>query len=143
MSEKKSSLPAPRFEWRLREVWPFPSAAEVERRLEEGIRARWGSAEHQPAADVYVHGSEIWVEVDLPGVSPDEIEARVEAGALHVRASRSLPPPLERARAARLERPRGAMRRLVPLPPVPEMAELDLEFEAGVLRVRIRPGSVR
>ena len=63
------------------------------------------SGEHQPAADVYVHGSGIWVELDMPGVSAEKIEARVEAGALHVQASRPLVSPLERARAARLERP--------------------------------------
>ena len=144
MSEKSSGSRAPRrFEWRLPEAWPFPSAAEVEQRFEEVIRARWGTGEQRPAADVYVRGSEIWVELDLPGVSPEKIEARVEAGVLHVQASRSLAPPLERARATRLERPRGEIRRRVLLPAALETAELELELEAGVLRVRIRPGSGR
>jgi HSP20 family molecular chaperone IbpA len=124
--------------WEISASWPFPSAAEIERRFEQHIRGRWGEAE-LPAMDVFIVGSEVWVEVDLPGVAEEEVEASVQCGVLLIEATRRSALPAEEARPARLERPRGKLRRSIPLPAQVEPAQLEYRLESGVLLVRVWP----
>jgi HSP20 family protein len=125
--------------WEIRGGWPFFSAAQIEQRFEELIRRRWEVAEREPATDVYVLGDEVWVYVDLPGVDEESVRVRLEEGALVVVATRHVEPPVAQARAAIIERPRGRLRRRIPLPLAAESGHLDLRLESGVLRVHIRP----
>jgi HSP20 family molecular chaperone IbpA len=126
-------------EWTVREAWPFPSGAEIEQRFEELIRRRWGSRSAEPPADVFVLGRELMVELDLPGVELESVQVRYERGELLVEAHRPAAAPGEQARPARLERSRGALRRRIPLPPLPGAGRVEFRLEAGVLRVHVRP----
>jgi HSP20 family molecular chaperone IbpA len=128
--------------WEISASWPFPSSAEIETRFEQHIRGRWGAAE-LPATDVFIVGSEIWVEVDLPGVEEEEVHATVQGGVLMIEATRRSAPPAEKARPARLERPRGKVRRSIPLPAEVEPAQLEYRLESGVLLIRVRPRKER
>jgi HSP20 family molecular chaperone IbpA len=118
--------------------WPWPSVEEIERRFEERIRARWGAAEAEPPADVFVAAEHVWVEVDLPGVETADVRVRAERGWLWIEAKREARAPDESARPTRVERPRGALRRGVPLPPGDWAEPAEFTLEAGVLRVRLR-----
>lgn len=71
----------------------------------------------EPAVDLYEHAGELRLLVALPGVTDDEVEVVVEAGAVLVRGKRSLPPVLQRAAIHRLEIPYGRFERRVLLPP--------------------------
>jgi HSP20 family molecular chaperone IbpA len=129
--------------WELDAAWPFPSAADVERRFEELIRSRWGASAEVAPADVFVYEQELWIELDLPGVEEEHLHVRVEGSTLWVEAVRSAAPPAEGARPARLERPRGAIRQRVPLPAAVVAPTLEYRLEGGVLRVRVRSGERR
>jgi HSP20 family molecular chaperone IbpA len=129
--------------WELDAAWPFPSAADVERRFDEWIRSRWGASAEVVPADVFVYEEELWIELDLPGVQEEQVHVRIEGGALWVEAVRSSAPPAEGARATRLERPRGPIRQRVPLPGPLPAATLEYRLEGGVLRVRVRTGAPR
>jgi HSP20 family protein len=89
--------------------------------------------------DVFFHGREVLVEVDLPGVERESVQVRLERGELLVEAHRSPSPPGEAARPARLERVRGRIHRRVPLPAPVETGRVEFDLEGGVLRVRVRP----
>ena len=137
--EPESRLPE---RWKLAEGWPFLSGAEIERRFEETIRARWGTpAGAGVPVDVFFHGREILIEVDLPGVERESVEVRLEEGEILVEAHRVPGPRGEDVRPARLERVRGRIRRRVPLPARVESGRLEFDLEGGVLRVRLRPGN--
>jgi len=123
--------------WELASTWPWPSVDEIERRFEELIRDRWATGPPAPPADVFVAGESIWVELDLPGVEITDVHVRTEAGCLWIEAMRRPRPPSASARAARVERPRGALRRAVPLPSGLQAQPVEVTLEAGVLRVRL------
>lgn len=123
--------------------WRFPTVEEVQERFEARIRRRWRTPAEEPPVDVFVLEDEIWVEMDLPGVSEGEISAYFEGGAVLVEAIRRIAPPSESARPARLERPRGVLRRRIPLPAAPRAARVERLLEGGVLRVRVVPESGR
>lgn len=124
--------------WQIRERWPFPSATEIERRFEDLIRRRWRAVTASAPADVYVAEDEVWVELDLPGVRRHQIAVRMERGVLLVEATRDIAPPGGGARPAQLERRAGRIQRRVTLPSPIGSGRIDLELEAGVLRVRVR-----
>jgi HSP20 family molecular chaperone IbpA len=75
-------------------------------------QARW-----EPPVDVFADGSEILVEVALPGVPPDRIELECAPGELVVRGERRLPRQLAGAAIHRLEIPHGRFERRLALPP--------------------------
>jgi HSP20 family molecular chaperone IbpA len=65
-----------------------PGDRAIERRFDELIRSRW-RVRGRVSADVLLHGDEMWVEVDVPGVDDWEIaEATGKAGVLRVRLRR-------------------------------------------------------
>jgi HSP20 family protein len=138
-AEPERGLPSEAVRFALDASWPFPSAAEIERRFEQMIRRRWSGSRPELPADVFLVGEEIFVEVDLPGVDPEAVHARLEGTVLVIEATRHIQPPAETVRAAWRERAGGPLRRSVPLPATPSAPRIELRLEAGVLRVRIRP----
>lgn len=128
---------APESRWQL--SWPLPPVESLERQMADLAQLAWHTAEQELPADVFVIGDEICVEVDLPGVQASEVVARIEQGCLVIEASRSPAPPSEKAVPTRLERRHGSIRRRLPLPSGVFAAHLELELEAGVLRVYVRP----
>ncbi len=119
--------------------WRLPTEEEIHERFEARIRRRWRKPAEEPPVDVFVVENEIWVEMDLPGVAEGEVSTHFEAGAVLVEAFRQLAPPAESARPARLERPRGKLRRRIPLPAAPRAARVESLLRGGVLRVRVVP----
>ena len=67
---------------------PWPSLAEVERRFDEILRSCWGGAVEAPPADLFVAADEVHIEMDLPGVSEDDIRVRVERHGLIIKGQR-------------------------------------------------------
>lgn len=70
----------------------------------------------EPPIDVLETEREILIFVALPGVDPNEVEAKLEAGALVVSGRRTLPAELRDARILRLELPQGRFERRIALP---------------------------
>jgi HSP20 family molecular chaperone IbpA len=78
-----------------------------------------GSAQQpcwEPPVDMVETEAALFIEIALPGVDPERIEARFEEGALVVIAERDLPLPAEPAVIRRLELPHGRFERRVALP---------------------------
>jgi len=89
----------------------------------------------EPAVDVWESAEELVVEVELPGARPGDISLRLADHILIVTGV--LPTPAgEDARYLRMERPRGAFARHVPLP-VEVTGESRAILRSGVLRVHL------
>jgi HSP20 family molecular chaperone IbpA len=70
----------------------------------------------EPPVDMVETDDALFIEIALPGVDPQRIEARFEGGVLAVSAERDLRLPAEPALIRRLELPYGRFERRVPLP---------------------------
>ena len=75
-----------------------------------------GGATWEPPVDMLETETEVLVLVALPGVREEDASAAIEGGALVVRGRRGFPPHLRAAFVHRLELPRGAFERRIPLP---------------------------
>jgi len=70
----------------------------------------------EPPVDMVETETALFIEIALPGVDPQRIEARFEQGLLILIAERDLPLPSEPAVIRRLELPYGRFERRVALP---------------------------
>ena len=70
----------------------------------------------EPPVDMVETDGALFIEIALPGVDPQRIEARFEGGILAVIAERDLRLPAEPALIRRLELPHGRFERRIPLP---------------------------
>lgn len=77
------------------------------------------------------------IDIELPGVSADDIDISLHNGSLTVRGEKRF----ERERKGRSyffsEREYGAFQRTFRLPPDADQGDIDADFENGVLTVRI------
>lgn len=71
----------------------------------------------EPPVDVLETDEEVLIFIALPGVAPEDVEAKIEGATLIVSGRRVLPPQLRTAVIHRLELPQGRFERHVPLPP--------------------------
>jgi len=85
-----------------------------------------------PAVDIYENGDEILVVADCPGVSPEDVDVRVEAGQLDIEARQNKPkeqanslPPVIFSRAFRV-------------PDSVDPQGISAELKAGVLSIHLR-----
>ena len=87
-----------------------------------------------PALDVTETAQEYVVEVDLPGLKPEEIQMHVDSDGLSITGQRA--PRHQGGKNVRLERPSGAFIRQLPWPQDAE-GEILATFCDGVLELRV------
>ncbi len=98
--------------------------------------ARGVTGPNQMPLDAYRRGDDVWVHLDLPGVTADSIDIDVERGVLTISAERNW----QREEGDQLylnERPRGAFRRQVHLGDSLDVDGIEADFADGVLTLRI------
>jgi HSP20 family protein len=86
--------------------------------------------------DAYRRGDNVWVHLDLPGVTADSVDISVERNVLTVTAERSY----QRQEGDRLyfdERPEGTFRRQVSLGDGLDAEGIEADYTDGVLTLRI------
>ncbi len=86
--------------------------------------------------DAYRRGDDVWVHVDLPGVTDDSLDIDVERNVLTIAAERNW--QYEDGDQPYLrERPRGSFRRQVHLGDGLDPEQIEANFSDGVLTLRI------
>ncbi len=102
-----------------------------------GSSARSASPTGRPMPmDAYRRGDNVWVHLDLPGVSADSVDISVERNVLTVTAERSY----QREEGDRVyfdERPEGTFRRQVSLGEGLDADGVEADYTDGVLTLRI------
>jgi HSP20 family molecular chaperone IbpA len=69
-----------------------------------------------PPTDVFESDGQLWIQVALPGVKPDQVEVVIDGMRLTVRGERSMPLPRGAGTIHRLEMPHGCFERHIDLP---------------------------
>jgi len=93
-----------------------------------------GDTDWFPAVDVTETEQQYVFDVDLPGLKPEEIQLRVDSGALSISGRRL--PRHPGGKRVRTERPSGSFDRQLPLPPDAH-GEIQAIFGDGVLELRV------
>ncbi|MBI5167103.1 MAG: Hsp20/alpha crystallin family protein [candidate division NC10 bacterium] len=106
-------------------------------REEGSLWEKGPSSFHLPALDVYETPSAIWVELELPGVSPDRIRIHVTSGALVIQGLKEDLDVALKKRYHRAERVFGPFRRILTLPKAAIGAEAKASLDGGILKVVI------
>ena len=99
------------------------------------LNARAGGSHVMPM-DAYRRDEDLWVHVDLPGVSPDNLDINVERNVLTISAERNWPNQVD-DRNYLAERPRGEFRRQVHLGDGLDGEAIEANLDGGVLTLRI------
>lgn len=108
------------------------------RELDRLTRAVWGQQGQLGGLPMsaYREDGTLVVHVDVPGVSPEEIDVTVERNVLTIRAERSSPAPADGERLID-ERSFGVFSRQLVLGDTLAVDDLSADYDAGVLTVKI------
>jgi HSP20 family protein len=98
-----------------------------------GIRGRMLG----PAMDVIERPDSILILVDLPGISPEQLDVSVSGNLLTVGGVHPAPILASDEALVRHERPSGTFKRSIPLPSSVDSESITAECNLGVLRIRI------
>jgi HSP20 family protein len=91
-----------------------------------------------PSLTLWETPTEIWVCLDLPGVTRETVQVRVLGrGMLEVSGERRAPRREAEARRLHDESPRGPFRRVVALPPRASIEHIEARVREGVLEIRM------
>ena len=101
-----------------------------------GRLASRATASGPGAMDAYRRGNDLWLHIDVPGVSPDSLDISVERGVLSVSGERRWHRQ-EGDRMFASERPAGAFRRQVQLGEGLDLDAIEADLQDGVLTLRI------
>jgi HSP20 family protein len=86
--------------------------------------------------DAWREGDEFVVELDLPGIDPENLDIDVERNVLTIKAERLSNIP-DAANSVAAERTWGVFRRQLVLGDALDTEKVDADYTAGVLRLRI------
>ncbi len=91
-----------------------------------------------PRCDVFgADGHDLVIEAELPGLSRDDIEVRMEEGRLTLRGARTVDGAQDGRTYRRVERRAGAFERAFALPGHVDGAEAKAEYADGVLTITL------
>ncbi|MBQ1109345.1 Hsp20/alpha crystallin family protein [Streptomyces anulatus] len=110
---------------------------ELDRITEQLLRPGTWSRPSAMPMDAYREGDEYVVAFDLPGVPPDAIDIDVERNMLTVRAERRPAVNADHVQMELSERPLGVFSRQIALADSLDTEQIDADYEAGVLTLRI------
>jgi HSP20 family protein len=91
----------------------------------------------KPPVDFYEAADRIVLRVDVPGIEREEIDLKIEGGALRLRGERRLPEGTKPEDYHRIERPLGRFVRVLSLPTSVDASRIRAELKGGVLEVTI------
>jgi HSP20 family protein len=127
---------------------PFRDLVSLQERMnrlfEESFRGARGSGEEDaslsswaPAVDIYEHDGSIVLKAELPGVSPKDVDVRVENNVLTLRGERKFENDVKKESYHRVERSYGSFLRSFTLPNVVDTDRIKAEYKDGVLRLTL------
>ncbi len=94
-----------------------------------------------PRVDVRESDDEVCVVADVPGVTPADLDLRLDGSVLTLTAERHAETDRKEENYHVMERSRGLMRRSVQLPFSPDPEQVQANYENGVLTVRLPKAS--
>jgi HSP20 family protein len=90
-----------------------------------------------PPVDIYADDDHYVLELEIPGMDQDDLDIRLEPGALTIRGERKLNKGRRNGNFSRLERRYGTFFRAFPLPRTVDVENVEARYEAGILRITL------
>ncbi len=90
-----------------------------------------------PSLDVYESTDALCIELEIPGVNPDEVNVEVVGRTLVIAGMKRDAPVSKGVRYIRMERGFGKFRRELDIPEIFDLEKVDARFSDGVLIIRI------
>lgn len=132
---------------------PLRLSLDLDRRIEEAfeelIHTPWGrefaASLWQPAIDVYETDDLYFIEADLPGVTPGQVDIRAEGARLTLSGTRdAVTSGLSRTgRTLLLERRQGQFCRTIEFEHPVDTGHIEMHFDQGTLRIRVPKRTTR
>jgi len=88
-----------------------------------------------PTADVFVHGEDLVVKLDLPGIDPKDIKVKLDEGELTVTGERKADREIKEEGYYRKEASYGFFERRMSIPKGIKEADVKAEYDNGVLEI--------
>lgn len=110
---------------------PFAGFGELDRWFGD-----FSPAVFQPSVDVVDEEEALKVSAELPGMDKDDVQLRLEDGALVIRGEKRNEEESRENGCYRTERSYGFFQRRIPLPSDVDEAQADARFDRGVLTIR-------
>jgi HSP20 family protein len=101
------------------------------------VGARNDNRAFRPAVDIYEEGDDVHIDVELPGVKPEEIKVNVEGDVLTISGERKRQEVAKKEGYQRVERTYGTFTRAFSLGQDVDPESVDAKFEHGVLRLSL------
>lgn len=118
---------------------PFGLRREIDRLFEDTFGRGEGMSTWSPAVDVREAENELTLEVELPGIKPEEVEITADKGVLTIRGEKRTERKEgeENSRYHLVERSYGSFTRSFQLPQGLNEEEIQASYNDGILSVRI------
>ena len=91
-----------------------------------------------PALDVYENSQELCIEMEIPGIRPEDVNVEVIGKTLRVSGVKTDPLSTRNVRYKRMERSFGRFNRELEIPNRFDLEKIEARFLDGVLVIRIR-----
>ena len=88
-----------------------------------------------PTIDLVEAENQFEVTVDLPGLTPEEVDVELKDGALFISGKREEEEEDKGKTYHRVERRHGEFRRVLPLPSTIQEDKIEAKFDSGVLKI--------
>ena len=86
-----------------------------------------------PAVDIYETDENLVLQAELPGISPDDVEIRVEDNTLYLKGERKFEKEVKQENLHRVERSYGTFTRSFALPGTIDASNVKAEYKNGIL----------
>jgi len=129
----------PEFPWKPLRI-AFDPDRQIEDAFRELIHSKWGEAEQsswQPDVDVFESDDAYLIEVDLPGIGPNQLEITVGEHHVTISGKRQSTEFGQTAQRIWLERRQGQFSRRIALKHAVDPTELVHECNEGLHRIRL------
>ena len=90
-----------------------------------------------PPVDVFEQNDQLVIRAEVPGVSKDDLDVRIENGVLTLHGERKRETDVNEDNAFRLERTHGAFTRSFSLPRTVDATKVTAGYRDGILEVRV------
>lgn len=92
----------------------------------------------EPAIDIFQDNRDIVIEIEVPGLTPDDISVRIDQDKLSIEGYKKSGKDAGCLTYLCLERQFGAFRRIVQIPISVDTSSVNAVLDAGVLKIRLR-----
>lgn len=125
---------------------PFREFAQLQNRINHVFGDAYGrddtgqmsSGTWAPPVDIYQNGNhEVVLKAELPDMTREDIDIRVDNGTLTIRGEKKLSSDVKEDQFRRIERHYGVFSRSFSLPQTVDTAKVGADYKNGVLTVRL------